>query len=281
MLKSDFFLHCTLKGLSKSTIEYYQDVLSYYQNYLGEKSLEKSTVTDIVDYQRYLHAKNLTSASIRNYLVGLKVFYRYIGLDDVASAIVLPKVAKKQVDILNPEEMILVLSCCKCIRDKIIVLLMLDCGLRRSEVCRLKISDWQNTKRLLRINGKGLKERFQRVGVALAEQLDLYLSDYHDKNTDYLLYTRRKPFLTASAIARVFSDLKKATGLEIYPHMLRHNYATLYMLHSIKQGNSDLYRLQVLMGHSSQTTTLKYLHIAQEQLILSNSYSIVDEALSI
>lgn len=280
MLKSDFFLHCTLKGLSKSTIKYYTDVLNYYQKYI-DKDLEQSTVDDMIAYQQYLHDKGLSPASIKNYLTGLKVYYRYLGRNDITSVIVMPKLAKKQVDILDFADLQLILDNCKCLRDEIIVLLMLDCGLRRSEVCRLKVSDWRSDKRLLRVLGKGAKERLQRVGEILAVKIEVYLHAYHNCVTDYLLYTRRKPFLTPSAISCIFNDLKNATGIKLYPHMLRHNYATLYMLHSIKQGNSDLYRLQVLMGHASQNTTLKYLHLAQEQLILSNSYSVVDEALSI
>ncbi|MDU7244570.1 MAG: tyrosine-type recombinase/integrase [Clostridiales bacterium] len=280
MLKSDFYSYCTLKGLSKSTLEYYEDVLNYYQDFLGGKAIENTSVSDIKKYQHYLHDKDLALASIRNYLIGLKVFYRYIGKMDIVKSIVLPNLPKKQVEILSVEEMQLLLKSCKTLRDEIIILLMLDCGLRRSEVCRLKVTDWQFNKRLLLVKGKGSKERFQRVGHILSDKLEVYLNDCHSNTTDYLLYTRRSPFLTPSCIAKVFSNLRQATGINVYPHMLRHNYATLYMVHSLMQGNSDLYRLQVLMGHSSQATTLKYLHIAQEQLILSNSYSIIDDILS-
>ena len=89
-----FFAYCKLKQLSKSTIEYYKTVIGYLERFAG-KPVQKISLDDLLSYQRSLAENNLAPATVRNYLLGLKVVFRYLERPDLVDAIILPKVGKK------------------------------------------------------------------------------------------------------------------------------------------------------------------------------------------
>ena len=93
----------------------------------------------------------------------------------------------------------------------------------------------------------------------------------------YFLVTKQGYALTQETIANLFRRMKAATGIYVTPHLLRHNYATNFMIHQVNTGSVDIYQLQMLMGHSDSSTTKIYLHMAQKMIAVKNAYSHIDD----
>lgn len=143
-------------------------------------------------------------------------------------------------------------------RNYCIVHLMLDAGLRSNEVCTLRIHDVNFDNKLIRVFGKGSKERV----IPMARNLRKYLYEYvylHRKavGTD-LFFAREDAALSDNVVKSLFARIRRRTGIErIKPHLLRHTFATCFILDG---GSVEM--LRILMGHESITTTQMYLHLA-------------------
>ncbi|MFP5527725.1 tyrosine-type recombinase/integrase [Peptococcus simiae] len=270
---SKFHDYCTLKRLSESTLIYYDTVLNYFLAFSG-KDLFDVEVSDVIDYQLHLSNRNLSPATVRNYLLGLKVIFRYYGRLDMVEAIVLPKQSKKVVKLYTDDEIKSMFEALQTYRNQSIFLLMFDCGLRRSEVINLSTKSVDFIQRQIIVSGKGDKQRIVKIGNALYS----CLLECYSLSNKYLLRTKQGGQLTPSAIYKVFANIKNKTGIHVTPHLLRHNYATRYVIHFLEnpQYNVDIFQLQLLLGHESLETTKRYIHIAQELLAVKHGFSLFD-----
>ena len=155
-------------------------------------------------------------------------------------------------------------------RDKLMCMLMLDCGLRRGEVVKLKLSDIDKSKRTMIINGKGSKQRIVPFGKTVKNQLMRYLALRTEKPcySDSLFLTIEREPITSNAIKMLFQRLKISSGISrLYPHLLRHTFATNYI---IQGGNLEV--LRVLLGHSSISITQIYIHLAAQMQLVNNKF---------
>lgn len=146
-------------------------------------------------------------------------------------------------------------------RDQVLFSLIYGCGLRVSEACNL---DWQDvyfTQRIVRIMGKGSKERIVPIPKWLLELLQAWQVETGGKGR--LFYNKNGKPLTSRGIQyRMQSHADKiGMGLKIHPHMLRHSYAT-----HLLDGGADIRTVQELLGHSSLSATQIYTHISNEKL---------------
>ena len=268
-----FHEYCTMKSLSKSTVEYYNTVFNYLLKF-SNKDFEDITAKDLVDYQLYLASKHLSSATVRNYLLGLKVIFRFYGKSDIVESIVLPKQSKKVVTLYTDKDIKTMFDVLTTYRNKSIFLLMYDCGLRRSEVINLLVPAVDFSKRQIVVTGKGQKQRIVKIGNALYS----CLCQCNYGSDELFFHTKQGSKLTPSAIYKIFSGIQSKTGIYVTPHLLRHNYATRYALHYIEnpEYNVDVYQLQLLLGHASLETTKRYLHLAQEVIAVKHGFSLFD-----
>lgn len=273
-LTSKFYNYCTMKRLSQSTMTYYDTVLKYLLEF-ANKSFEDIQAKDLIDYQMYLANKHLSPATVRNYLLGLKVIFRFYDKFDIVDVIVLPKQSKKVVPLYTDDNIKTMFDVLTTARNRCIFLLMYDCGLRRSEVINLRKSYIDYVNRQIVVLGKGDKQRIVKMGNTLYSCLhDCYTSN----RDDYILHTKQGNKLTPSAIYKVFAHIKAKTGIQVTPHLLRHNYATRFALHFLDnpQSNVDIYQLQLLLGHESLETTRRYVHLAQEIIAVRHGFSLFD-----
>ena len=269
------------RGNSKETISYYKITLNMFLDYCGrDLDIEDLDVMLFKSYQLFLSdSKNIKKVSIRTYARAVRVFYRYLYFEDLIdlniNKLKLIKADKEVILPLTDYEIKLLLSSFEPgtflgERDKLICMLMLDCGLRRGEVVSLKLSDIDKRNQTMLINGKGSKQRVVPYGVSLKRQLKRYLSLRNCEPCNYaalFLTVEREP-ITSNTIKMLFRRVKDISGISrIYPHLLRHTFATNY----IAQGG-NLEVLRVLLGHSSISITQIYVHLAAQMQIVNNRF---------
>ena len=271
------------RNLSKNTIESYlfdvkklinflkSNNTNLYPDQLSE-NLAKEFIYDI--------SKKVKSPTQARIVSGLRRFYEYLMLENIVKNnpiqnIEIPKIGTNLPVTLTVEEIDKILSSIKLtsktgIRNLAILELLYSCGLRVSELTNLKISDLFFKESIIKVTGKGNKERF----VPISSQAQLYINNYIDdirgfkkikKNFEDTLFLNER----GSNLSRVmiFIILKKLSSLaninkKIGPHTLRHSFAT----HLIENG-ADLITIQKMLGHESITTTERYLHVNKKHLL--------------
>ena len=269
------------RGNSKETITYYKICLNMFIDYCGS-DLDVSDLDVILfkGYQLYLSEnKDIKRVSVRTYSRAVRVFYRYLYFEDIIDIninklklikadkeVIMPLTDIEVKQLLNSFEPLTFLG----ERDKLMCMLMLDCGLRRGEVVKLKLSDIDKSKRTMIINGKGSKQRIVPFGKTVKNQLMRYLTMRSKKpcSFDSLFLTVEREPITANTIKMLFQRLKNSSGISrLYPHLLRHTFATNYI---IQGGNLEV--LRVLLGHSSISITQIYIHLAAQMQLVNNKF---------
>ena len=269
------------RGNSKETISYYKICLNMFIDYCGS-DLDVSDLDVILfkGYQLYLSEnKDIKRVSVRTYSRAVRVFYRYLYFEDIIDIninklklikadkeVIMPLTDIEVKQLLNSFEPLTFLA----ERDKLMCMLMLDCGLRRGEVVKLKLSDIDKSKRTMIINGKGSKQRIVPFGKTVKNQLMRYLTMRSKKpcSFDSLFLTVEREPITANTIKMLFQRLKNSSGISrLYPHLLRHTFATNYI---IQGGNLEV--LRVLLGHSSISITQIYIHLAAQMQLVNNKF---------
>ena len=229
--------------------------------------------------------RNVSKNTVATYLRDLRVFLRYMDKEyhtDLAQAIVFPRTSRRLVTIYTVDEIKLLYASLpqnKLIaRNNLIISLMLDCGLRRQEVCDLLLPDIDFNRHIMKVVGKGAKMRYVPFGRTTEKQMRLYLFERPKTEYDLLLLNRWGRPMQVDVIKMLFQRIKENSGLDVSAHKLRHNFATNYLVHQIlTTGSTDLLQLQIIMGHADSETTAIYLHLANEFIALANSYSFLDD----
>ena len=146
---------------------------------------------------------------------------------------------------------------------------MYSAGLRVAELVGLNVSDWDRDANVLRVRGKGRKERIAPVGRHASDALDDWLAvrevapNARPEDRDAVFLNRFGKRLTARSVGRMLEKYLKVTGLDTKtsPHTLRHTFAT-----HLLDGGADLRSVQELLGHKSLTTTQIYTHVSTQRL---------------
>lgn len=269
------------RGNSSETISYYKITLNMFLDFCGRDiDVDDLDVIMFKSYQLYLSEhKDIKKVSIRTYARAVKVFYRYLYNEDFIDIKVDKlKLIKANRDVILPLSDTEVRQLLKCFdnsylgeRDKLICMLMLDCGLRRGEIVNLKLSDIDRVSQTMVINGKGNKQRVVPYGDSVNKQINQYLYLRSNKlcNSDSLFLTVSRESITSNTIKMLFHKLKDSSGItRLYPHLLRHTFATNYILNG---GNLEI--LRVLLGHSSISITQIYLHLATQMQIVNGKFN--------
>ena len=280
---NDFLIYLVgTLNYSFETSESYGNDIATFLLFLKEIDCSKDKVTNeiIRTYLLELNVRGLEKISIRRMISALRHFYNFLyrfkGYDDNPfETTVSPKVSKKLPEFLNEEEMnrFLDLNLKRdddlAIRDQAILELMYASGLRASEVINLKIKDIDFDNRLLKVFGKGKKERIVPFSNTAKEAVIKYINEYRFKlvgdkdDNGYLYLNKRGEQLTERGLEHIvsFSALKSGFNLKVYPHMIRHSFATTLLNNGV-----DLRVIQELMGHTSISTTSIYTHVSYADL---------------
>jgi integrase/recombinase XerD len=220
-------------------------------------------------YLQYLiEQRHLAPSSVRVTVMGLRFFYPHT-LQRPFTNLPLPKRTKTLPVVCSREEVARLLASTASLRERALLMTTYGGGLRVSEVVRLRVSDIDAQRDLLRIeHGKGRKDRYTLLGARLLTVLRQYWQVYPPVQP-WLFPQRSKPRpmdpTTAQTMyyaAKRRAGITKAGGL----HALRHAFAT----HAV-EGGMDLATLQQLLGHDSLTTTMRYVHVARRQATAQGS----------
>lgn len=277
---NEFIQEQKFRGNSNYTLDYYKRSLKMFLNFCGnDMDIEDIDVVLFKSYQLYISENlDINRVSVRTYARAVKVFLRWLYLEDYididVNKLLLMKATKDVIIPLSDTEVkeliryydnSTYLNC----RNKTMLMLMLDCGLRLSEVVNLKISDLDLKNNYLIINGKGSKQRLVPFGILTKKQLVIYMQYRVNLNNNNSLFLNQNlTAITTNTIKMLFARLKKQEKFKrIYPHLLRHTFATNFIYAG---GNLEV--LRVLMGHSTINITQIYIHLAAQKHLLNDSY---------
>jgi integrase/recombinase XerC len=289
ILISDFIESIvTEKGFSENTCRGYRNDLEEFLKYLAENRLSRGNDTveiDCVDnltirgYLGYLHKRNKKSTIARK-LSALRSFFNFLirrGVteDNPAESILTPKQDNCIPAYLPVDEMFRLLDSIHTsrmldLRNRAIFETLYSCGIRVSELVGLNTFDVNYRQTLIRVLGKGGKERIVPIGKKALAAIKTYRQllnqrcGISEKINGPLFLNKNKGRLSARSVARILDKLVTACGLltPVSPHTLRHTFAT----HMLDAG-ADLRVVQELLGHKSLSTTQKYTHVSIDRLM--------------
>jgi len=225
------------------------DIRHYHAYLLGERKLAPHTVVQRVAAVRFLYCKTLKRREMREDLPYPRNYDRKLPV------------------VLSPDEVARLIDCARNLYHRALIMTVYSCGLRRIEACRLKVTDIDSQRMMIRITqGKGGVDRDVPLSPALLETLRQYWRWMRPKT--YLFpgtengWRTDRP-ITAKMVWAAVDYAAKRAGIQkhVSPHILRHSYAT----HQLEAG-VDLKTLQVLLGHLDLGTTSRYLHLSQKHL---------------
>lgn len=268
------------KGYSANTVRGYKTDLLVFCRFLKEKQGDMDIKT--VDHRvirQYLGIfyKQVTPKTIARKVSSLKSFFKYLRrekiiVNDPASALKTPKLAKHNPVFLTVDEMFALLDkknnkSSIMIRDRAMFELLYSSGLRVSELVGIDLDNLDKELMVVRVLGKGNKERIVPFGKKALDALTAYLKIRRHKKGSYgkaLFLNNMGERLTARTVARRLEKARRdaALNIPVHPHAIRHSFAT-HML----DGGADIRSVQEMLGHKSLSTTQKYTHLSIEKLI--------------
>ena len=263
------------KGLSKNTVKAYEADISSFFRWLINKDLEYKNLQEehINQYISFLFQKKMKSSSVNRKISSIKSFYIFLvkrnfiknsPLNDVVT----PKQEKYLPESMSEDEVDKLLNSPNVAnkienRDKAMIEMLYATGMRISELVNLKMTDVDMNRCVVKVFGKGSKERLVPFGETALDSLKAYLSERVQSSSKEIFLSNRGKKMTRVAfwqrvkIYLVRENLKNS----ISPHTLRHAFAT----HLLNRG-ADLRSVQLLLGHSDLSTTQIYTHIAKQRL---------------
>jgi len=263
------------RKLSKNTYESYYYNLNKILEYFENKSLVSLNEDDI---RTFLYNSKESSKTKAHYLTVLKSFYDYmLDIDEIkinpCENIKSPKIDKKLPNFLSIEEVdkLLNIKCQNPIdyRNKAMLELLYATGMRITELLDLKLSNVNETDAVVKVMGKGSKERVIPIGDITIKYLNMYINEYRNyilktKESDFLFVNYNGSRMSRQGFFKILKNICQKSGInkEISPHILRHSFAT----HLLNNG-ADLRIIQELLGHENITTTEIYSHISNEKII--------------
>ena len=286
----NFIYYKKLQGVSPNTLTAYYFHIKKFLDYIGSDTpIESVTESWVNNYIMFLHGCGLSRNSVCTYIRNLRIILTYIynewGLSFSPSKIRIPKAPQKMAYIYSDDDIREIFQAADSsssvpwisARNKALIALMLDSGLRQGEVATLRTSNVFFEKKQLKVHGKGDKERFVPLGTLSMHLLQAYMDLCPFHNTPWVFCSDDGSELSCGAIRTFMHRLAKSFHFPFFSHNLRHNYATNYCLYYLRKGQqADAYTLQQLMGHSSLVTTERYLHLASSIFASESSVSHLD-----
>ena len=264
------------KGLSSNSIKAYKIDIKKFVLWLSRSkkpSFKNICESDLNEYIAYMFKNKLSSSSVNRNISSIKAFYlflikRKIIMISPAAEIITPKQERYLPSSMSELEVEKLLNSPKSsirieIRDKAMIEMLYATGMRISELVNLKLNNVDTNRCVVKVLGKGSKERLIPFGENALEALNLYLNIRPSSNSKEVFLSNRKRRLSRVTFwQRIKIYLKRENlKLSISPHTLRHAFAT----HLLNRG-ADLRSVQLLLGHSDLSTTQIYTHIAKQRL---------------
>ncbi|HAS53699.1 MAG: tyrosine recombinase XerC [Nitrospirae bacterium GWC2_57_13] len=271
----DFLNHLrNRKNISPHTERSYLSDLEQLFDFLDGKDLAAVDHQVLRQFVAHLLSQKIKKTSIARKLSAIRSFFRYLnreGLlpDNPARLIATPRREKRLPAVLTVDDAQRLMDAPAAaetpdLRDCAVLETLYSTGIRASELVGINQEDIDRHDRLVRIRGKGRKERIVPIGVKALDAIDAYLAARSAAATRALFTNPSGKRLTARTVQRIVENYRKKLGLagKASPHTLRHSFAT----HMLESG-ADLRSLQELLGHASLSTTQRYTHLNLDMLM--------------
>ncbi len=282
-LKDYFMMLRIEKNLSPNTIQSYRRDINRYITFLSEEE----SVADLNDIRqkqirgffRKLKEIHLSPASISRTFSAVRSYHTFLSEENYLKqnpSLMLdaPKLPQKLPEVLSVEEVENILSAVDCTtdlgkRDHAALEILYSCGLRVSELCELSLQDLLIDFNMIRVIGKGRKERLVPFGPVANDSLNIYLTHVRPgfarkgSNTGKVFLSRNGNPLTRAMVNIVLKKWAETGGIKkkVSPHTFRHSFAT-----HLLEGGADLRSVQEMLGHTDISTTQIYTHLDREHL---------------
>ena len=286
---------------SAKTLEWHRTALGFFRHFLTEeRTITLVAEIDAPDISAWFASMRKTPTTrgrirsertIQTYARSVRAFFHWLVRRELLERnpfdrVVFPKVGKPLIRTISPEEFERLLIACTppneagpiatraAVRNRAILWVLLDTGIRVSELCGLRLSDFDRKHAVFTVKGKGSKERRIALGQNCLRNL-LYYLDRHrpgdeelatwgSAGEDHLFLSETRLPLTRNGVTLLFGRLKKRAGItdkRVSPHILRHTFAIRYL----KAGN-DPFSLQELLGHEDMATVKLYMRMNDDDI---------------
>ncbi len=254
-----------LKNLSDNTQRaYLADVTGIARFY--NQSPDKLTKEKIEDYLLYLKLdKGNAPNSCYSVLTGIRFFYKYVTEKEIPVTYSISRTRRKLPQVLTMEEIWKIICCTNNLKHRLILMTTYSGGLRVSETINLKAENIDSKRMLIKVKGKGDKERYSLLSKRLLPELHHYYKTFQPNI--YLFpssYKHKKhQALSYESVRCIYENARKKAGVKngVGIHTMRHSFAT----HLLEAGY-DIRIIQVLMGHARLSSTMIYLHVSRKTL---------------
>ena len=295
----DYYEICNRsEGKSPKTISWYSANLRHFHNYLQSRHIpnviDNINTKLLREYVLHLFKQNsyqdhpytptkdtpLSTATIHGYVRTLRAFFSWLTKEELIQqnpviGLKPPKLDQKVITILSDEEIRTIINTFNPkqspdARNQTIFMMLLGTGLRIGEIVKLKIDDLHLDEGIIKVLGKGKKERFVPMGSNSQKVLQRYLFRYRPRHNDpsnnyVFLSTGGKP-LTENSLKLMFSRLARRSGVKrLHAHLCRHTFATKFLTNG-----GDVFTLQQILGHSTLEMVRHYVNMASNQVALQH-----------
>ncbi len=274
------------RGLAENTTRAYVHEIREFLRFVAEQAncshpgeITRDHILDYLEYGR--NQLELQTVSLAHRLVSIKIFFRFLLYEhkvshDITDLMEGPRLWKHLPDYLDQREVSRMLRAYRgrdslTVRNRTILEVFYATGMRVSELAGLTVNDLRFDEEIIRIIGKGDKERIVPFGRMATKAVREYLRDVRpvlqpsdNRQCPHLFLSRSGRPLTRAWIWRVVKEAAKKAGIRknVYPHMLRHSFAS-----HLLAGGADLRVIQEMLGHADISTTQIYTHIDQRALV--------------
>jgi len=269
------------RGMAENTVLAYGRDLDRYTAWVADGGLAdylKPTVRELSRYVTHLHAEGLAPPSCARHLVALKMFYRFLRLEErgdpaAVELLASPSLWERIPHVLSPEAVEKLLAAPQpgdrfFLRDRALLETLYATGSRASEVCHLRLADLHLDGPFCKCIGKGNKQRIVPLNPPAVQALTAYLGDLRPGLTKaadgpWVFVSRGGRRLTREMLWVLVKKYARRAALSgrVSPHTLRHSFAT-----HLLAGGADLRAVQEMLGHANIRTTQHYTHVDRDRL---------------
>ena len=260
------------KNSSTHTILNYRIDLEEFSAFLGKTPLEKVAYPDLRRFLAQLKTRNLKPRTLARKLSALRSFFKFLQRENIiqsnpAKLLVTPKLDKPLPHFMSEQETVQLIEAPKAgkrssLRDKAIFETLYSTGIRVSELVGLNMDDVDFISNIIKVSGKGKKERMVPIGEQALNALKNYL-DERPPQQKFVFANKNNTRLGDRSVRNIINKyiLEQAMAQHVTPHMFRHSFAT----HLLDHG-ADLRSVQELLGHTNLSTTQIYTHLTTDKL---------------
>ena len=280
--RRDFETYLRLeKGLAANSIQAYLRDLNHLSSFMEEQNLEPESVSleHLQQLLKQLNDTGIAPSTQRRMIAGWRMFFKHLVIEDAlkdspADLLDLPVRPQHLPDVLTDEDITKIqstfdLSLPDQFRNNVIVEVLYGCGLRVSELVNLKMSNIYEDEQVLKVIGKGNKERWVPINPRALDMLLMYIHNVRSHceiklgEEKYVFINRLGRHLSRNYVFMFLQQAVKNAGLNkhVSPHSLRHSFAT-----ELVENGADLRAVQEMLGHESISTTEIYTHLTRDAL---------------